>query len=130
VPMSELIPSFLKLAVVPARFGLIVTEAAVSLGKSVVDPEPASNTGSSAPSDRLSDQEIDAAAGVIRASLLTGQPVDFHEKLRTKFPDVTIRAMAEAVLLAARNARISSESGYRRAAGDPRLPGTSLGASW
>ncbi len=128
--MSELIPSFLKLAVVPARFGLIVTEAVVSLGKSVVDPEPRSNPGSSAPCDRLSDQEIDAAAGVIRASLLTGQPVDFNEKLRTKFPDVTIRAMAEAALLAARNARISSDSGYRQAAGDPRLPRTSLGASW
>jgi hypothetical protein len=102
----------------------------VSFGKSVVDPESASDTGSGAPSDGLSDQEIDAAAGVIRASLLTGQPIDFHEQLRTKFPDVTIRAMAEAALLAARNARISSNSGYRQPAVDPRLPGTSVGASW
>jgi hypothetical protein len=103
VPMSQLLTSLLKLSAVPARFGLIATEAALSLGKSVLDPEPASpNAGSSAPSKGLSDQEIDAAAGVIRASLLTGQPIGFQEKLRTKFSDVTIRAMAEATLLAAK----------------------------
>jgi len=116
--MSELIPSFLKLAAVPVRFGLIAAEAVVSTGKSVVDPGPASNTGASRASDgafdRVSVQEIDAAAGIIRASLLTGQPVDFHETLRTKFPDVTIRAMAEAALLAARNARATKGIGSRQ----------------
>lgn len=109
--MSQLLTSLLKLSAVPARFGLITAEAALSVGKSLVEPEPASDTRAGAPSDGLPDQEIDAAAGVIRASLLTGQPVDFHEKLRTKFPDVTIRAMAEAALLAARNARISAATG-------------------
>jgi hypothetical protein len=68
--MSELLASFLKLAAVPARFGLIATEAALSFGKSVIDPEPtSSNTGFSAASDGVFDQETDAAAGIIRASL-------------------------------------------------------------
>lgn len=111
--MSHLLTSLLKLSAVPARFGLIAAEAALSLGKSVIDPEPASNTGSSAPSDGVSYQEIDAAAGVIRASLLTGQPLDFHDKLQAKFPDATIRSIAETALLAARNARISAPAGIR-----------------
>ncbi|MDE2242117.1 MAG: hypothetical protein KGK01_06640 [Bradyrhizobium sp.] len=105
--MSELLTSFLKLAAIPARFGLIVTEAALSLGKSVVGSEPASDAGTSG----VSDQETDAAAGVIRASLLTGQDINFHDMLQTKFPEATIRAMAEAALLAARNARISAATG-------------------
>jgi hypothetical protein len=107
VLMSQLLTSLLKLAVVPARFGLIMTEATLSVGKSVVGLEPLST----AETGGLSDQEIGAAASVIRASLLTGQPLDFHDKLRAKFPDTTIRSIAEASLLAARNARISAATG-------------------
>jgi len=109
--MSQLLTSLLKLSAVPARFGLITAEAALNVGKSLVEPEPASDTRASAVSDAITDQETDAAAGVIRASLLTGQPIDFHDKLQTKFPDAAIRAMAEAALLAARNARISAATG-------------------
>lgn len=108
--MSELLASFVRLAAVPARFGLLVAEAALSFGKSVVGSESASpDAGTSG----VSDQEIDAAAGVIRASLLTGQDINFHDMLQTKFPEATIRAMAEAALLAARNARISAATRTR-----------------
>ena len=106
--MSGLLTSLFKLSAVPARFGLIAADAALSVGKSLVEPEPASDTRASEVFDAITDQEIDVAAGAIRASLLTGQPIDFHDKLRTKFPDATIRSIAEAALLAARNARIGT----------------------
>jgi hypothetical protein len=122
VPMSQMITSLLKLAVVPARFGLIATDAAVSVGKSVLGLEPVSSAEpisnaeaiskpvpvSSAETSVPSDHEIDAAAAAIRASLVSGQPIDFHRELLAKFPDGTIRSIAETALLAARNARISA----------------------
>lgn len=105
--MSELLTSLLKLSAVPARFGLIAADAAVSLGKSIVaSAEPSSDV----PAARFTEAEIDAAARVIQVSLLTGRDLTFQNMLQINFPDATIRAMAEAALMAARDARLDASA--------------------
>jgi hypothetical protein len=105
--MSDLLTSLLKLSAVPARLGLIAADAAVSLGKSIVTPEEQANDD---PAVRFSEAVIDAAAQVLRVSLLTGRDLTFQNMLQINCPETTIRAMAEAALAAARHARPNTKS--------------------
>jgi hypothetical protein len=102
--MSDILRSLLKLSAVPARFGLVAADAAVTLGKSIVEPKQAEPH---IPAARFTDAEIDAAAQIIKARMTTGRDTTFLNLLEINFPDATIRAMAEAALIAARDARFS-----------------------
>jgi hypothetical protein len=107
--MSHLLRSLFELSAVPLRFGVIAADAALSLGRSIAGSETASKEQMS----RFSDAEIEAAARVIEVSLVTGRDIAFQNMLQTNFPEGTIRAMAEAALTAARNARLEAASSSR-----------------
>jgi hypothetical protein len=108
-PMSHLLRSLFELSAVPLRFGVIAADAALSLGRSIAGSETASKEQMS----RFSDAEIEAAARVIEVSLVTGRDIASQNMLQTNFPEGTIRAMAEAALTAARNARLEAASSSR-----------------
>jgi hypothetical protein len=103
--MSDILRSLLKLSAVPARFGLIAADAALTLGKSIVEP---GESETHIPAPRFTDAEIDAAAQIIRASMTSGGDTTFLSLIEINFPDAKIRAMAEAALIAARDARLSA----------------------
>jgi hypothetical protein len=103
--MSDILTSLLKLTVVPARFGLIAADAAVTLGKSIVEPE---QTGPHVRAARFTDAEIDAAAQIIKANMIAGRDTTFRNLLEINFPDATVRAMAEAALIAARDIHLGA----------------------
>ena len=110
--MSHLLRSLFELSAVPLRFGLIAADAALSLGRSIAGLETAPEEQMST----ISGAEIDAAARVIGASMITGGDIAFHTMLQINFPEETIRAIAEAALRAAHNARLkaaATESGTR-----------------
>lgn len=101
--MSDILRSLLRLSAVPARFGLAAADAAVAVGKSIVEPEQAEHH---APAARFTDAEINAAAKIIKANMAIGRDTTFLNLLELNFPEATIRAMAEAALIAARDARL------------------------
>jgi hypothetical protein len=104
--MSNLLFSLLKLSSVPLRFGLIAADAAWSFGRSIAVLE----TPSSKPVRRFTDEEIDAAARVIKVSMISGRDLTFQNLLQINFPEDTIRAMAEGALIAARDARLNART--------------------
>jgi hypothetical protein len=103
--MSDILRSLIKLSAVPARFGLIAADAAVTLGKSIVEPRESETHIRGA---RFTDVEIDAAAQIIKANMTSGGDTTFLNLLEINFPDAKIRAMAEATLVAARDAPFSA----------------------
>jgi hypothetical protein len=121
--MSDLLMSLLKLSAVPARFGLLAADAALSLVRSVAASKERTSGVPSAP---FTETEINAAAHVIEVCLFTGRDLGFQNMLQMQLPAATIRAMAEAALIAARNARLRANcrvSGIRRLRSAPWFSG-------
>lgn len=106
--MSDILSSLLKLTAIPARFGLVAADAAVTFGKSIVEPE---QPEPHVPAIRLTEAEIEAAAQTIKINMITGRDTTFLNLLQINFPDATIRAIAEAALIAARDARLHATIG-------------------
>lgn len=73
--MSDILRSLLKLSAVPARFGLIAADAAVTLGKSIVEPR---ESETHIPAVRFRDVEVDAAAQIIKANMTSGGDTTFQ----------------------------------------------------
>ncbi|EAQ35230.1 hypothetical protein NB311A_12976 [Nitrobacter sp. Nb-311A] len=110
IVMSDIFRSLLKLSAVPARFGLVAADAAVTVGKSIVEPEQ-TQQNHFAPAARFTAAEINAAAQIIKASMTIGRDTTFLNLLELNFPEATIRAMAEAALIAARDVRLQATTG-------------------
>jgi hypothetical protein len=106
IVMSDILKSLLKLSALPARIGLVAADAAVTIGKSIVEPQQAEQNH--APAARLTHAEINAAAHIIKANMTIGRDTTFLNLLELNFPEATIRAMAEAALIAARDARLQA----------------------
>lgn len=97
--VSDLLLAAIKLAAVQVRFGLIAAEvAAMSFGQMA----DRSGVETEKPPQPFSDDQIDAAARVIKDKLLGGRDGGFRGMLHLTFPDDEILAMAEAALSAAR----------------------------
>jgi hypothetical protein len=100
--LSEFLVAIDELAALQVRFGLLaVGVAASSVKRMVAPPHPESGE----PADRISDVQVDAAARAIRAKLFGCRDGGFQNMLRINFPDDDIRAMAEAALTAAHQAK-------------------------
>ncbi|MDR6306128.1 hypothetical protein GGQ85_003856 [Nitrobacter vulgaris] len=108
IVMSDIFRSLLKLSAVPARFGLVAADAAVTVGKSIVEPEQ-TQQNHFAPAARFTAAEINAAAQI--TSMTIGRDTTFLNLLELNFPEATIRAMAEAALIAARDVRLQATTG-------------------
>jgi hypothetical protein len=108
--MADIFRSLLKLSAVPARLGLVAADAAVTVGKSIVEPEQAQQNHP-APAARFTAAEINAAAQIIKANMTIGRDTTFLNLLELKSREATVRAMAETALIAAHDVRLRAATG-------------------
>lgn len=98
---ADLCIAFVRLAAIQVRFGLVAAEIAV-MGLQQMRDIPA--VGDADPTPPVS-AELDAATQVLKSKLLAGREAGFRNVLQVNFPDDEIKAMAEAILVAAHRVR-------------------------
>jgi hypothetical protein len=103
---ADLCIAFVRLAAIQVRFGLVAAEIAV-IGLQQMRDIPA--VGDVDPMPPVSDAELDAASQVLKSKLLAGREAGFRNVLQVNFPDDEIKAMAEAILMAAHRVRGKSQ---------------------
>jgi hypothetical protein len=99
---ADLCLALVRFAAIQVRFGLVAAEIAV-IGFNQMRDIPA--VGEADPTPSVSHAELDAATQVLKSKLLAGREAGFRNVLQVNFPDDEIKAMAEAVLVAAHRVR-------------------------
>jgi hypothetical protein len=108
---ADLCIAFVRLAAIQVRIGLVAAETAAFGFDPMRDISAVAEVD---PTPSVSHAELDAAIQVLKGNLLAGREAGFRNVLRVNFPDDEIKAMAEAILVAARRVRAKSQPPYRR----------------
>jgi len=102
---ADLCSALVRLSAIQVRFGLVAAEIAVIGFHQMRDPAAATDVDLP-PS--VSDAELDAATQVLKGKLLAGREAGFRNVLQVNFPDDEIKAMTQAMLVAAHRVRDKS----------------------
>jgi hypothetical protein len=103
---ADLCIAFVRLAAIQVRIGLVAAEAA-AFGFDPMRGIPA--VGEADPTPSVSHAELDAAIQVLKGNLFAGREAGFRNVVRVNFPDDEIKALAEAILVAAHRVRAKSQ---------------------